>query len=852
VVTSIVNNFLTQHHSALTCIDFDINTDFNLLITRLCIDSPYADIELIDSLVEWRFEPSRIDVDKLSDAISAINIAAVTVLAKGDIQLPESPTSRTVKLSELPTLIRKQLHDLALFSIPIDLDIQTFNYQPFSNKKTNKNHTYQGQFSAHAQRLLFTVANQKKEHILSLALAKRDGDISATLATDLAQLRPLLVQHPKALPLSLSTLLINKSWSVTGKLNSQLDWHKKTLSMTNQLSDFSFKTSPGFSSLGLVALDASFAWQANLTDDKLHFDFTADDNQSNNIQLAFNSEKLIESLTAQTVDQQIISVLIDNAISTLTVKPLDSLKIDFTKKTVTSDGITIISSNLHGPIELSLSDLLFNFNDDPVITPNLQKAKFSLTAQASIAQLQPYSMQPVKLSITGGIEQHSDIWQLNLAQGTTIELAQLSLPSVKPASGIKSLTQASNAKAQLNVTSLISRLHGNVAIPKNDLKSQSKNSEPVTFKLELNNQVSQLHYPKILQVNGLELNTKILGSIDNITINTKMIADNIPIAAAKFTGDLRHPNVVVSAKDVLLTDLLALKVELPIELKLIDGNIDYHLSGQLKNNEDLWANPMILALTVQDFTGEVEGIWLQDLNWQQKFVLQNGQIKSIPEKSTTLYNLTIAKIETGTPIHNLATTTFIDFSQDHIKLLARNIHGDLLGGRFDIAKAQWPFSKELLVKIKLTKIDLEKLLELDKKQGIVVTGKVSGNFPIYYDGEYFLIKEGYLHNVGDGIIQVYNNPAVEELKASSTELKLAFSALENLHYHHLSSEVSMADDGYMLLDTAIKGRNPDLDNDVNLNLNLSYDLLGLIESLNITEDFESKIIKGYTKKELNN
>jgi len=116
--------------------------------------------------------------------------------------------------------------------------------------------------------------------------------------------------------------------------------------------------------------------------------------------------------------------------------------------------------------------------------------------------------------------------------------------------------------------------------------------------------------------------------------------------------------------------------------------------------------------------------------------------------------------------------------------------------------------------------------------------------PIEYDGKYFLIKEGSLHNVGDGLIQVYNNPAVEELKTSSTELKLAFDALENLHYHHLSSDVSMADDGYMLLVTAIKGRNPDLDNEVNLNLNLSYDLLGLLESLNITEHFESKVIKG--------
>jgi hypothetical protein len=53
----------------------------------------------------------------------------------------------------------------------------------------------------------------------------------------------------------------------------------------------------------------------------------------------------------------------------------------------------------------------------------------------------------------------------------------------------------------------------------------------------------------------------------------------------------------------------------------------------------------------------------------------------------------------------------------------------------------------------------------------------------------------------------------------------------------------MADDGYMQLDTVIKGRNPDIDNDVNLNLNLSYDLLGLLESLSITQRFEDRILK---------
>ncbi|AAZ27162.1 intermembrane phospholipid transport protein YdbH family protein [Colwellia psychrerythraea] len=852
VVTAIVNNYLTEHNSELTCIDFEVNNNFDLLITRICIDSPYAEIELIGSLVEWRFEPSKLDVDNIADAISAINIDVATVRAKGDFQFPENPTSSNVKFSELPTLIRKKINDLALISIPVEIDIKTFSYQPFTNKKTNKqthqkankNHTYQGQFSANAQQLAFSLANQKNESVLALALTKNGDEIRASLATDLAKLRPFLVRHQRALPLSLSTLLLDDSWIAAGKLNSQLDWQQQTLALTNQMTDFSFEASQGFSSLGPIELETTLSWQTALVGETLQFDFTHKDYQRNNIQLVFNAEKLLEQLTAQTVDQQIINVLTDNAINSLTVQSLGSLTIDFAQQSIASDSLDIVSRNLYGPIKLSLNDVLFNFNDDPAITTNLQKAKLSLTGAASIAQLQPYSRQPVKVSVIGEIVQYSDIWQLTLAQGTAIELAQLSLPSNKSVIEPIRKSQQSTPNAQPNIKSLISHWQGKVSIAKNDNQPQSKNSESVTFALDINSQIKQLNYPNILKVDELELTTKLSGNIEEITINTKVIADDVPIATAILMGDLRHPSVIVSAQDVLLTDLLALKLKLPVELKLIDGNIDYHLSGQLKNSDDLLANPMILTLTVQDVTGEVDGTWLQELNWQQKLQLQNGEIKSRPDQTKTSSNLTIAKIETATPINNFSTRTYIDFSQDRLKLLAHNIRGHLLGGRFDIPQVQWPFRKDLPVKVALTKIDLEKLLELDKKQGIVVTGKVSGQLPIQYDGENFLIKGGSIKNVGDGIIQVYNNPAVEELKASSTELKLAFSALENLHYHHLSSEVSMADDGYMLLDTAIRGRNPDLDNDVNLNLNLSYDLLGLIESLNITEDFESKIIKG--------
>jgi len=69
VVNSLVNDYLTQHNSAITCIDFHLNTNVDLVISRLCIDSPYAEIELIDTLIEWDMESSDLAVDNLTEAI---------------------------------------------------------------------------------------------------------------------------------------------------------------------------------------------------------------------------------------------------------------------------------------------------------------------------------------------------------------------------------------------------------------------------------------------------------------------------------------------------------------------------------------------------------------------------------------------------------------------------------------------------------------------------------------------------------------------------------------------------------------------------------------------------------------
>ena len=855
VVTSIVNNYLIQHNSALTCIDFTLNNNFDLVITHLCIDSPHAEIELLESIITWRFDSHYLQADKIANAISAINIKSAIIRTKDNFYAPavvENSVRDASKMSELPASIRQLFNGISTLTVPIALNIENFSYQlpkkqgvHRDNKADSKR--YYGRLSASAQQLYFSLGNSPQTHFISVDAVRKDQTMNAEISADLAQLRSFSMQHHHFLTTEFSDYLVGDkkdSWSVEGQLKSQINWHQQVLSIDSTLNNFRVEADKTLTPFGAVNVEASYRWKTHLADENIQVDFTP----NTETKIKFDHPVLVDALVAQGKDQQLITWLQDNVINEARISLLGSLKLDFSSGDIKSDGIKISAINLNEALKLSLNEVAVNYSDTPRDIIYFQHAKFSLSGQANIAQLTPYTQEPVRFTLLGKVEQQNNDWQLTLAPKTSIALSQLVLKAEHSDTRLASVTEANNTvakqKTQAGLTSLISHWQGKVFIARKGDKSQTKSNNGVTFDLQTTHELTQLNIPQVIKISTLQLASTLKGNIDNIAINTKVVVDNIPIATAKVTGDLHHPSVTVSAQGVLLTDLLALKVKLPVELKLIDGTIDYHLTGHLKNSDDLMANPMILALKVQDVTGEVDGIWLQELNWQQQFILQNDQIKSIDDNTTMEHNLTIAKVETATPIHNIATKTTIDFSPDNIKLLAQNSRGNLLGGRFDIAKAQWPFNKALPVNLTLTNIDLEKLLELDKKQGIVVTGKISGELPIYYDGEHFLIKEGNLHNVGGGLIQVYNNPAVEELKASGTQLKLAFDALENLHYHLLSSDVSMADDGYMLLVTAIKGRNPDLDNDVNLNLNLSYDLLGLLESLNITELYESKVLKG--------
>ena len=328
--------------------------------------------------------------------------------------------------------------------------------------------------------------------------------------------------------------------------------------------------------------------------------------------------------------------------------------------------------------------------------------------------------------------------------------------------------------------------------------------------------------------------------LKHFELTGKALSGEQVLASVKASGEIAQPQIDVSGKALELTtllDYLVPAVRDKLEAELIDGTVDYAMQGQLTQPTDLFANTLQGQVKLNDITGQIAGNWVESLAVSLPFELASGQLKVESDKQ----NLSIGHMDVGVPIDDFKASLGFELVQPTFSLRLDNASGKAFGGQWQVDRLQWPSNPETPVIFQLTEWDLTKLVALEQQKGITVTGLISGELPIFWSANGVTIAAGDLTNASNGIIQIKDNPAVDELKQTNDQLKLAFDALENLHYHQLGAPVTMGEDMRMTMPVAIKGVNPDLDAPVNLNLNLNYDLGGMIESLRLTQVLESRI-----------
>jgi len=875
VIKNLAKEQLSLYQMEVNCLDISLASNMAIMVDKLCLQSAKADIEIVDMAIQWQYFP-QFKITKLDVKLASVKgtehlFSHIGGNSQATEQRNEQINNKSTISQLLSEILQPYLSKIEQLQLPIDIDIANISYIPFSVNSKSKNRQqklpYVANLTAVNNIFYFSLQNANDTKFIEAKLSKDKNKtgFSIELSSELNLLKNFVNLHQ--LPINAELISLLETSETSGDIDTLIEYQTGLLNMQSQITNLTMVSNSGISSSGpfkLVAdlnVESRLPLVANQMITNSRSEKSNENNQEialafvgkNAVSIEYNQPNFITVFKQKQLSPAIISLIIDNPLDEVIVKIKDNTTFTLKDKQLKLSSIDISANGDNRGHQVTLDNIAFDFanstkgemeNNLDSSDENSEKASnqisnqtadkltienFVIDSQLKLSNLAKYTATPVAVHLEGSLKKTAHQTELKLTENSFITAKNVEFIKQQNTSIAKA--RATKNKALLTLQTLTTKLAGNI---------QLMADNALNMNLKADTQALQINIPKSLQINSFDMLSDIKGNVDDIHINASASADGISLGSLSIVGPVQTPKILITADKLPLTDLLSLNIQLPTKIELIDGMLDYSVSGYLADWSHLEQSLFSISVALSSVSGEVNNIWVQELNWQQNFTLLAGNIMTLPNVTK---NLTVELIETPTPISKLSINTNWTFNKT-FKLSATKLTADVLGGSFSIPKVTWPFEQNHSVDVQLNSIDLEQVLALDKKQGIVVTGDISGELPIIFDGEKYIIENGELYNISHGLIQVMDNPAVLELKENNTQLQLAFEALQNLHYHQLSSEVSMAEDGYMLLETVIKGRNPDIDNDVNLNLNLSYDLLGLLESISITQHFEESIIKG--------
>ena len=813
--TAIVSPYLEPYNLSINCLDWSVNFQDSWKHTLGLISQQNTDQQLTEQ--ESILNQPNLEIEKLclSHPLGEINIEnliidnpkAPNVVFVGNVEFNANTT-----LGELIKLLQPHQAKTAFSNEKLLSDIHQqiskalipFNFAlgQVTIKAPNLAAPIQITGSQGAQHLVLIINQQQQSFTLNINYQNQRADVNANIKIN--EFINTLAKQQLAIP---KTLL---KADIQGQIQTDINYQKQQLNINYQAQNLQAKLA------GIpVLLPKSHDGKLTINQEQTQWQNGSDDIHIN---LKGNTNDLVAKATnTLSVSQQ------QNIKQFLAANPINSLAIS-----IANQAIVNIHQNAIGlsQVYIKANERLLDANIKN-LTYHLKNQTFALDLSAksemTLPQLSQFTQKSISATINTRISGQQNHIQLSEDNQITVTLNNLNHQQISA----KKLNMNAKGPIELLNNQLNADISSNIAL-------------------------NQFKHPKLATIDSITLKTssKLNGPLDN-TLNfegsTQISLNHKELLKLKTAGQANKLQLNLTGKDISLFDLIALNqsnIELP---ELVSGALDVTLKAQI-NDIKQPLNGISGQFALKDVSGEHKNTWFEQLNYQQNFIIDNGILKTRDKN-----NLTINKIETSTELRH--TKAQINYQIELPQLISNkniqpifsldveNVSTQAFGGKFSFKRISWP--DDLTLDLTIDAVDLAKIVALEKQQGIVVTGLISGALPTSLEKQQdkwkVSIANGELKNITDGVIQIMNNPAVKRLKDSRNDLKLAFDALQNLHYHLLSSEVTMTDDGQMYLETVIKGVNPDLDNEVNFNLNLDYDLLGLLQSALISKKVEQQV-----------
>ncbi len=258
-----------------------------------------------------------------------------------------------------------------------------------------------------------------------------------------------------------------------------------------------------------------------------------------------------------------------------------------------------------------------------------------------------------------------------------------------------------------------------------------------------------------------------------------------------------------------------------------------------------------VAIMARDLDGYYEDIPVEDVN------------TTITVTATSLDDVTMAgpatvrigRVDPGVALENIALTLrlgrlgFGD-SAEQPSVDLQDVSAHTLGGHVSSPRIHLDSARPLTrFTLNVDGVQLDRLLQLEQQQGLEGSGVLDGSIPITLNGKTVTIHEGHVAiRPPGGVIRF---APVEETKQmlvqAKPEMKLVLRALENFRYDVLRALVSYQEDGTLLLETRLEGKNPDMKEapPVHFNLNVRENIPALLQSVQVVKDIQNRLEKAF-------
>ena len=280
----------------------------------------------------------------------------------------------------------------------------------------------------------------------------------------------------------------------------------------------------------------------------------------------------------------------------------------------------------------------------------------------------------------------------------------------------------------------------------------------------------------------------------------------------------------------------------PNDRDIIAGTISVDLDANWKQSDSNQAFTAQTTIGVSDLAGYYADMAFAGLSTELNATHDGATGIALKPSS-----ITIELIDIGLPVED--TSADYALAADLTSVDIENLRMTAFGGV--VTADPFSFHTETgrnTLTLRAESIDLSELLSLNEFEAIDVSGSIAAVLPVTIENDTVTISNGTLTGEpAGGVIRYLPDGALDEADAST--LGLVRRALSNFEFNTLTSDVNLTEAGDLNLQLQLTGRNPDLDGErpVVLNLGVENNIPQMLKSLRAARAVEEILEKRLNK-----